>query len=140
MAYLLVCLLSLLAAGPGPTTRDIERAFLQNNPQLLYANLSGRRRINVSLPDPIFFSDQLSSQQTHFLFKDIFRSYTTFEFYSEQNAVGTENGFPIYRARWSFRDRKNGDQFLFYVFFFLEQEPLPGGRAWKIIEIKAKKI
>jgi hypothetical protein len=69
------------------------------------------------------------------VFKNIFSSYSTFEFYSERTPPPTDKKNHIYQARWSFRDKKNNDQYLFYIFFYLVEET-----GWRITEIKAKKI
>jgi hypothetical protein len=146
---LLTALVSLLPA----TTQNIEKAFLQNNPKILYSLFSAKSSINISLPEPISFSDQLSNQQAYFLFRKIFSAFTTFEFYSEKEPPsGLENQYFIHKARWSFRDNKNNNQYVIYVFFYLIKEKSDGSLSrpglknensknnWKIIEIKAEKI
>jgi len=150
--FVLPLLITLLST----TTQDIEKAFLQNNPKTLYSLFSAESGINISLPEPISFSDQLSRQQAYFLFKKIFSSYTTFEFFSESEIPpDIEDESFIFRARWSFRDNKNNNQHVLHIFLFLLNEtglddrasPSLSGRegrnpknAWKIIEIKAEKI
>jgi len=151
-----ILLLPLLFSLLSTTTQDIEKAFLQNNPKILYPLLSSSSSVNISLPEPISFSDQLSNQQAYFLFKKIFSSYTTFEFFSESEIppASEEVNF-IFKARWSFRDNKNNDQHVLRIFFFLVNEkelqdqasPSPSTQEkdkainiWKIIEIKAEKI
>ncbi len=76
------------------------------------------------------------------MFKKIFALYSTFEFYSEQQALTPEKTSYIFKARWSFRDKKNNDQYPFYIFFFLIKEASGDEEetAWRISEIKAKKI
>jgi len=138
VANLIIPLLIVLSFNFSTTTQNIEKAFLQNNPKILYNLLSTRSHINISLPEPIFFSDQLSNHQTFFLFKKIFDSYETFEFYSDQQPFIPEENTLILKARWSFRDKKNNDQFLFHVFFYLISEKAE--KIWKITEIKAEKI
>jgi hypothetical protein len=150
--FVLPLLFTLLST----TAQDIEKAFLQNNPKTLYLLFSSESGINISLPEPISFSDQLSRQQAYFLFKKVFSSYTTFEFFSESEVPPDleEKSF-IFRARWSFRDNKNNNQHVLHIFFFLLNEtesedrasPSLSGReggnpknVWKIIEIKAEKI
>jgi hypothetical protein len=136
--------LTLLSFTLNTATQNIEKAFLQNNPKLLYNLFSTHTHINVSLPEPIYFSDQLSHQQAYFVFKKIFSSYPTFEFYSEPHPQISEDQNFIYKARWSFLDKKTNDQHLFYIFFFLTKETPaenhPFQTHWRIIEIKAKKI
>jgi len=148
--------LPLLFSLLSTTTQDIEKAFLQNNPKIFYSHLSSSSSVNISLPEPISFSDQLSNQQAYFLFKKIFSSYTTFEFFSESEIppASDKKSF-IFKARWSFRDNKNDDQHVLHIFFFLVNEKELRDRAllspanqkkgeikniWKIIEIKAEKI
>ncbi len=155
MAYLKI-LLPLLFSLLSTTTQNIEKAFLQNNPKILYSHLSSSSSVNISLPEPISFSDQLSNQQAYFLFKKIFSSYTTFEFFSESEipSASDEINF-IFKARWSFRDNKNDDQHVLHIFFFLVNEKELRDQAsrsspnqkkeelksiWKIIEIRAEKI
>lgn len=136
------------------TTQDIEKSFLQNNAHMLYPQFSSRSFINISLPEPISFSDQLSHQQAYFLFREIFRSYLTFEFYSESDPAPDGNHF-IFKARWSFKNKKNNNQYVFRIFFYLTPEkasprpsfsPFPlkvsknSKKKWEITEIKAEKI
>jgi len=118
------------------TTKSIERAFFQNDPKLLYALLSTRNQINISLPEPIFFSDQVSSEQTLFLFRQISTTFQTFEFYadSEIPVLAKKNSF-IFKSRWSFKNKKNNNQYVLQVFFYLVNEG-----DWKITEIKAEKL
>jgi len=138
--FVLPLLITLLST----TTQDIEKAFLQNNPKTLYSLFSAESGINIS------------RQQAYFLFKKIFSSYTTFEFFSESEIPpDIEDESFIFRARWSFRDNKNNNQHVLHIFLFLLNEtglddrasPSLSGRegrnpknAWKIIEIKAEKI
>jgi len=143
MASFIIATLALFTFSLSTTTQNIERAFLQNNSRLLYQLFSAQNPINVSLPEPIYFSDQLSNEQAYFVFKNIFSAYSTFEFYSERQPQSSERSH-IYQARWSFRDKKNNDQYLFYIFFYLIEETSGKNRSpdilWKITEIKAKKI
>jgi hypothetical protein len=140
----IVAVLSVLTFTLSTATQNIEKAFLQNNSKLLFELFSAQNPINISLPEPIYFSDQLSSQQAYFVFQDIFSSYSTFEFYSERKPLTSEKKNHIYQARWSFRDKKNNDQYLFYIFFYLIEETSkknkPSKSDWRITEIKAKKI
>lgn len=144
MISFLVTVLTFLSITLPATTQNIERAFLQNNSRLLLELLSDQNLINVSLPEPIYFSDHLSNQQAYFVFKNIFSTYATFEFYSDRQPQSSENTTHIFQARWSFRDKKNNDQYLFYVFFHLTKEISGENNSvttlWKITEIKAKKI
>jgi hypothetical protein len=141
---IIITALTILSFTLSTTTQNIEKAFLQNNSKLLFELFSTQNPLNISLPEPIYFSDQLSNEQAYFVFKNIFSSFSTFEFYSEKQTQASENSNHIYQARWSFRDKKNNDQYLFYIFFYLVKET-SGSRDspktdWKITEIKAKKI
>ncbi len=153
VANLNVVLLTVLVSLLPTTTQNIEKAFLQNNPKILYSLFSAKSSVNISLPEPISFSDQLSNQQAYFLFRKIFSSFTTFEFYAEKELPSDlENQNFIFKARWSFRDNKNNNQYVIHVFFYLikEKKDDPSFRqnlknedskiTWKIIEIKAEKI
>jgi hypothetical protein len=103
-----------------------------------------KSHINISLPEPISFSDQVSSQQAYFLFQKIFSSYTTFEFYSENQPTSIEGDSAIIKTRWSIRDKKNQNQYVFNVFFYLIKQPSNVKRKtsddWKITEIRAATI
>lgn len=123
---------------------------------MLYEQFSDRSFINIALPEPISFSDQLSNQQAYFLFKRIFSTYLTFEFYSEtEQPFAEDQGNYIFKARWSFKNKKNNNQHVFHIFFYLTEKVHPEirhrqerplkktedlRRNWKITEIKAEKI
>lgn len=156
MTHLHVFLLTIALSLLSPTTKNIEKAFLQNNPRILYSLLSSESHINISLPEPISFSDQLSQQQAYFLFKQIFSAFTTFEFYSgSELPLFPEKQDFIFKARWSFKNNKNNNQYVFQIFFYLINERYQKGKSspvrskekpekfehlWKIIEIKAEKL
>jgi hypothetical protein len=150
-ATLLSVFLSLISVS----TRDLERSFLQNDPRLLHAQFSDRVRLNISLPEPISFSDQLSPRQAFFFFQNVFSRYATLEFFPEPGFYQAPgHSHFILKARWSFRDNSSNDQFVFQVFFLLQREAAAAGdagkfsrdgrpgspAAWKITEIKAAKI
>jgi len=156
VATLNIIILTALLPLLSTTTQNIEKAFLQNNPKILYSLFSYESSVNISLPEPISFSDQLSNQQAYFLFRKIFSSFTTFEFYSERELpiLSEEKSF-IFKARWSFIDNKNNNQHVIHIFFYLMKEKTKKNRGsharshqkneesryeWKIIEIKAEKI
>jgi len=153
VANLNIILLTVLFSLLPTTSQNIEKAFLQNNPKILYSLFSSKSAINISLPEPISFSDQLSNQQAYFLFRNIFSSFTTFEFYSKRElpSLPERQNF-IFKARWSFRDNKNNNQYVIHIFFYLIKEKnyaslfRPNQKnekiknTWKIVEIKAGKI
>jgi len=139
-AYSLVLILSLLSQ----TTRAIERSFFEDRPALLYSLITESGHLNLSLPDPISFSDQVSPEQAFFIFRRLHRSYATFEFYADSEApiLASHDGF-IFKARWSFRDKASGDQFVFQAFFHLaavRRPPGPGGFVWRITDVRAERL
>lgn len=135
-------LLSLVISLSSSFTENVERSFLQNNPGLLFPLLGPGEPVHVSLPPPISFSDEISSEQAFFLFRKIFRTYTTFEFFPEQGAVrGFEGGSFIFRARWSFLSR-NRNQHVFLIFFYVRARPGASEpeKLWTISEIRAEQL
>jgi hypothetical protein len=138
---------SLLAFVPS-VTRDIGRACAGNSAGALAKLLSPAAGLHVSLPDPISFSDRLSHEQAYFLFERIFAVHKTFEFVPERELtlVPGKPGF-IFKARWSFRDTRNDNPYLFRVFFYLmpRQVAMAAGgpsprTGWEIVEIKAERL
>lgn len=139
-AYPLFLILSLLAQ----TTRAIERSFFEDRPALLYSLLAESGHLNLSLPEPISFSDQVSPEQAFFIFRRLHRSYATFEFYADPDAplLARDDGF-IFKARWSFRNKASNDQFVFQAFFHLSavaRPPGPGRFVWRITDIRAERL
>jgi len=136
--------LSLLSAA----TKNIEKAFLQNGAGLLFSQLSSRTPVNLSLPEPISFSDQVSPEQAYFLFRNIFASHSTFEFYPEgEFPIHPDRNHFIFQARWSFKNIRTNNQTVLRVFFYMTREfPARGGRHaspgffWKIREIRAEAL
>jgi len=141
---ILSTVLALLANPATSVSNKIQRAFLQNNPRMLYSLFPSGYHVNFSFPEPISFSDQLTDQQAFFLFQKIFSSdYLTFEFYSLSEAGELQNGNQIYKTRWSFKDKNNNNQYVFHVFFLLRKmknSAKNNQEKWKIIEIKAERI
>jgi len=141
---LVLSLVTLLFFSVPTTTQNVERAFLQNNAKMLFSLFPAKSYINISLPSPISFSDQVSNQQAYFLFKRIFASYSTFEFYSEPPPAASQSDGVILKARWSFKDKKNSNQYVFNIFFNLQNTETVESRkregGWRIAEIKAEKI
>lgn len=147
IAISLLTVISLFASNPIPTINpipSIEMSFLQNSPKMLYTQFASKGHINISFPEPISFSDQISNQQAFFLFHEIFSSYTTLEFFSERHFLFPEGTSSILKARWSFKDNKNNNQYVFHIFFFLiandSSKTELGQSSLKISEIKAEKI
>lgn len=140
MFHIGLFLLSFFISLNSSVPENIEKAFLQNNPRLLYSLFSSAQPVNISLPPPISFSDQISCEQAYFLFQKIFRTYTTFEFFPEPGALGSpKEGRYILKARWSFLN-KNKNQYVFQIFFYVRSFPGTAklGDLWKITEIKAE--
>ena len=144
MVNLVLSLITILPLFTSTTTQNIEKAFLQNNSKMLLSLLPSKSHINISLPSPISFADQVSNQQAYFLFKKIFSSYSTFEFYSERQRPTEQMENTILKARWSFRDKKNNNQYVFNIFFYLHRidarDSEQKRNVWEITEIKAEKI
>jgi len=143
VSQLSLCILSVFLSLVSSVTKNTEKSFLQNNPQLLLSLLSSERPINISLPEPISFSDEVSGQQAYFLFKKIFQAYTTFEFFPEiSSPPSPEKGRFIFKASWSFYN-KNLNQVRFRIYFYVRAEQRPSSKAddtWKIAEIKAERL
>ncbi len=144
MGNLVILLLSLFPILLPTTTQNIERAFLQNDVRMLYSLFPPQSHLNISLPEPISFSDQVSNQQAYFLFRKIFSSYATFEFYSENQPTSVEEKSAILKTRWSFRDKKNQNQYVLHIFFYLIKLPSnedgQPAETWKITEIRGAAI
>jgi hypothetical protein len=136
-----VLLLSFFLSFPWSFTGDIEKAFLQNDARWLMGRLPSDRPVSVALPEPISFSDQISCEQAYFLFRNIFRSYTTFEFFPEPDVYASPLGDrAIFKARWSFLDASE-KQFVFEAYFHVRSRPDGrGGIVWEIAEIKADRL
>ena len=127
------------------STRTIEKAFFQDDPQLLFSLLSVQGHINISLPEPISFSDQMSPEQAYFFFRQIYTTYSTFEFYGDSDLpVLAKGGSFIFKARWSFKNKRNNNQYVLQAFFRLirEEPPRRGSPLipWRITEIKAETL
>jgi hypothetical protein len=147
---------AILSFSLSITAKNIENSFLQNNSKKLYSLFSSTSHLNISFPIPISFSDQLSNQQAYFLFQQVFSTYSTFEFYSESNLpLYFEKESFIFKARWSFRNKKDNNLYVLHIFFYLTNEGFPKSRAptqsskkksdnineiWKITEIKSERF
>ncbi len=143
LTIILTLIFSLLTPQSNTVFKKIERAFLQNNASQLYLLFPSGNHINLSFPEPISFSDQLTDQQAYFLFQKIFSNYPTFEFYSLSEERELQNDNTIFKSRWSFKDKNNNNQYVYHVFFLLKKSEKTGKKKpekWKIIEIKAARI
>jgi hypothetical protein len=140
--------LSVLLALPFPIAARVEKAFLQNSPQILRELMTSEGTIPVSLPEPLSLADQLSPDQAYLVFGGIFAVFKTTEFTTDpqlSSLPGLLGG--ILKARWSFRNERTGDQYPFRVYFFVVPERVPRsarapgpGIALKIVEIRAEKL
>lgn len=148
MAPLHVFAFWLLLSLPSPAASPVERAFLQNSPDILRGLLSSEGTIPIFLPDPLSFADQVSTDQAFLLFKHIFSVYKTTEFTTDPR-LSRFPGRPgvILRARWSFRNERTGNHYPFRVFFLLAPEETAStsgrpasGSPLKIVEIRAEKL
>jgi hypothetical protein len=147
---------AILSFSLSITAKNIENSFLQNNSKKLYSLFSSTSHLNISFPEPISFSDQLSNQQAYFLFQQVFSTYSTFEFYSESNIpLYFEKESFIFKARWSFRNKKDNNLYVLHIFFYLMNEGFLKNRAlsesskikpediseiWEITEIRAERF
>lgn len=147
-------MLSLTFAWFSGTVRDIQSAFIRNDANALYRHFASAASLNISLPAPFSFSDQLSSQQAFFLFKQFFSAQRTLEFDPDVrlSSLRGKKG-AILKARWSFKNVRDGSRYAFRVFFYIVPESeksrgspagppgftgSPGKQSWKILEIKAE--
>ena len=134
-------LLGLFLSFPSSFTADIERAFLQKDARWLLARLPADSPVSVALPEPISFSDQISREQAYFLFRTIFRTYSTFEFFPEPNVfVSPKGDRAIFKARWSFFDAGEKPFVFEAYFYFRSRLDGKGDVVWEIAEIKADRL
>ncbi len=147
MISLTTLALAVLLALPVPAAKAIERAFLQNNAELLGLSFPREGTILVSLPDPISFSDQVSSEQAVLLFKRLFSIYRTTEFFidPEISYVPGKPGRIIKSRRWSFRNILTGLTYPVRIYFYVSPGPPERGGGepvshWRILEIRAEKL
>jgi len=144
MGNLFLYLFLFFSLQTAPPTSNIEQAFLQNKPKLLYSYFPKNTKISLSLPEPIAFSDLLSNQQAFFLFKKIFASFPSLEFYSVNTPLFFDDNRCIYQARWSVQNKRNNNQYGFHIFFYMDKvvdmSDSNSREIWIISEIKAEKI
>ena len=141
MTILNVLSLSVLLSLPAPVSKPLEKAFLQNSAEVLAQILTSEGSIPVSLAEPLSLADQLSPDQAYFIFRRIFSSYKTTEFFASPGLsyfAGRSGG--ILKARWSFRNERTGNSYPMRVFFYLAPEAGAGGHVLRIVEIRAEKL
>lgn len=141
MGNALAALLIFASLQLSVSTQSIERAFLQNNPEYLYLYFPEDESIKLTFPEPIAFSDQISNQQAFFFFKKLFATYATLEFYPTRPGDSPDDIKHIFKARWSFQDKRN-NQYVLHIFFYFIQKAATkaGDSSWKIVEIRAEKV
>ncbi|MBM3310002.1 MAG: hypothetical protein FJY80_00675 [Candidatus Aminicenantes bacterium] len=123
-------------------TKEIPGAFLGNDARALRAYFAPGSYIQISLPAPFNFSDQVSAEQAYLLFGRIFASAKTSGFYPEGDILPTvSRGSFIYKARWEFltTGRSPG---AFRILFYVRGRPAsrPGRGLWRITEIRADRV
>lgn len=139
--------MTAFVALPIPDTKPLEQAFLQNDAKILKGFFPPGGAISISLPDPISFADQVSSEQAYFLFKRIFAIFRTTEFFidSRMSSLPDEPD-RIVKARWSYQNLRIGIQDTIMVFFYFthdranQERKTAGDKAsWRIRDIRAEK-
>ena len=148
MITLTALALSVFLTVPVPTAKSIEQAFLQNDAELLGRSFPRRGTVLISFPEPISFSDQVSSEQAVLLFRKLFSIYKTTEFFldPEVSFIPGKPGRIIKARRWSFRNTRTGLAYPIRMYFYVAPDLLPersreaDGPAWRILEIRAEKI
>jgi len=146
--YSALFVISLTFSWFSGTVGDIQGAFTANDPKILYRHFASDASISISLPEPFSFSDQLSSEQGFFLFKQFFSTHRTLEFDPESRLSSLrDNKGAILKTRWSFQNIRDGSRYAFRLFFYIVPEPgragpgrrgASGRQSWKILEIKAE--
>jgi len=111
--------------------RSIKDLFTTYEVGVLRDFISDGDRVSFSLPGIVPREGFFSREQLHFIFKDIFRKYTTLSFdFSEEKFV-TAGGSPIYLfARWVFQEKGSLRTSRGTLFFSFQKE---GGRWWLTI-------
>ena len=150
MTHFGLALFSFVLSLVSSATTEIERAFRQNDPELLKPLLESRSFLNVSFSSPVAFSDLLSDEQTVIWFRKFFRSYQTLGFYPEGPAWQSLGaGSFVFKARWEVRTRDRRP-IAFDVLFLIRGAPFrrdvrPGFAGdsrkgfWTILQIRAER-
>jgi len=135
-------LLALALSFFSSLSRDIQNAFLNNDPNGLRTLLEPGSYLQVSLPPPLGFSDLVSDEQAHLLFVRTFAEAKTTGFYPEGGIFRTlSRGRLIFRARWEFLTA-DGTPGAFRIFCQVKARPpsRAGKGFWKITGIRADPI
>ncbi|TKJ29313.1 hypothetical protein CEE39_09310 [bacterium (candidate division B38) B3_B38] len=111
--------------------RSIEGLFRNYRVELLRDFVSRGDRVSFSLPGIVPREGFFSREQLHFIFKDLFRKYTTLNFdFSKERPVNA-GGSPIYLfASWVFQEKGSLRTSRGTIFFSLEKK---GERWWVTI-------
>jgi len=104
--YFGIVLFSGLLAVLPPVTKDIQRAWLRNSASELLNIFSRTAALNVSLPEPILFSDQVSHEQAYFLFERIFSTYKTRPWKSSLKTRSLTPTWALVLTIWYNRERE----------------------------------
>jgi len=123
-------------------TTDIEKAFLQNDPEILRTLIAPGSFINLYFAEPIVFSDLLSDEQAYLWFRRFFRSYKTLGFYPDPEGIllrSLDRGSFIFKARWEIQTQDRPQLALDVLFYFRlrsQERNLKG--SWSILQIRAE--
>ena len=125
-----------------PFIAEIPNAFLVNDARALRAFFAPQSYIQISLPAPFYFSDQVSAEQAYLLFGRIFAAAKTSGFYPEGDILPTvSRGSFIYKARWEFLTTSRAPG-AFRILFYVRGRPAYGSGkgVWRITEIRADRV
>lgn len=111
--------------------RSIEGLFRNYEVELLRNFVSKGDRVSFSLPGIVPREGFFSREQLYFVFKDLFRNYTTLNFdFSKERSVSV-GGSPVYLfASWVLQEKGSLRTSRGTLFFSLEKK---GGRWWLTI-------
>jgi len=111
--------------------RSIRDLFTTYRVELLRDFVSTGDKVSFSLPGIVPREGFFSREQLHFIFKDIFRKYTTLSFNFSEERFVSEGGSPIYLfANWVFQERGSLRTNRGTLFFSLQKR---GERWWVTI-------
>ncbi len=131
IGFLIISLIDLVSAEENIESiySQIRDSFINNNFSGLEKFFPADRKIYFFIPQLIDKNRYFTSQQLHFILKDMENNITTEEFIFEKRAENSGKN-SIRKARWKFK--KDGELFSITLFFNLAYI----NDEWKIIEIK----
>lgn len=131
IAVLMISLINLVSSEENIESiySKIRDSFINNNFSGLEKFFPADRKIYFFIPQLIDKNRYFTSQQLHFILKDMENNITTEEFIFEKRAENSGKN-SIRKARWKFK--KDGELFSITLFFNLAYI----NDEWKIIEIK----